>query len=258
MTQTEHDWLPETALTRPVLVAPVAAILDDWSATWLTRGKLTAPFEWRKQDHSGIPPNEDSQRVLFHITPNPRTNHLLAGAMLDRSVDTLDIRTAADRALVEELVQTAMDDLTKRLGTVLPAAKEPRVPNDGQRQKRGWSLPVSLDGKSELFAIETHPPVLISLAKRSAGSPRQRHGLARRSDVTADQTVAIKPVIGRSLVALPDLAKLGLGDVIMLETNTDETLDVRVGPEVLARKAASISLASEHFEMRIERPVDEW
>ena len=258
MIGTAHPWLPETALAGPASVAPVAQALDGWSAEWLAHGRLTVPFAWRRQ----APPAFGAQHRFsdgdgaagFHLAAHPRAEILLAGVLLDRPLEAQPPRTAADTTLLREVVQAARDDLSGRIAACLT----PFAGGGGEGTRTLYELPITLDEGSEIFTLAVPAATLIAAARARAGAARKRPALSGREDALLDQSFGLAAVIGRNRFALADLERLGCGDVLPLDTPTGEWLDLRIGTARRVPKAASIALAGTSFEIRIERPTQEW
>ncbi|MDD3799216.1 MAG: FliM/FliN family flagellar motor C-terminal domain-containing protein [Novosphingobium sp.] len=253
MTAKARAWLPETAFTGPASVERVARLLDDWSGDWLASGRLSVPFAWHRTNPAA--PGRASEGRAWRLEPDAPARNLLAGAMLGRTIEPHDVKTAGDAALVRALVLAGQADLSRRLaalfgdpaGTSFPPAASTR-----------FGLPIALDEGAGVFTLDVTEPLLIAAARQRAGAPAIRPPLTRRRDALDGQPVGIAALLGRNRLALADLEKLGPGDVITLETDAGDLLDIRAGDRTLGRKAASIALAGERFEMRIERPAHEW
>jgi flagellar motor switch/type III secretory pathway protein FliN len=256
MSGTARPWLPETAWTGPAAVEPVARAVEDWSAEWLASGRLTVPFAWQPQAPeafgSRIRFSAEDTAARFRLVAHSRAEPLLAGAMLGRSLEAQPPRTAADTALVAAVVRTGRTDLMRRIGACLATAA------DSDLGAPLYELPVSLDEGSAIFTLAVPRDSLISAARLRAAPSRKRPALAARGEALADQPLGMAAVIGRNRVPLADLERLGRGDVIPLDTPTGELLDLSIGSAPHVHRAATIALAGEHFEIRIERPIDQW
>ena len=261
MSGTARPWLPETAFTGPAAVEPVARALADWSAEWLAGGRLTAPCAWQRQAPAAFgnhPRLSDEDRAAgFRLVAHPRAELLLAGAMLGRSLDAQPPRTGADKALIRAVMGAAQTGLARRIGQCLAPAG-PDLHADLDADGPLYELPLSLDESGVMFTLAVSGQGLMAAARLRAAAPRLRPGLAARGETLADQPLGIAAVIGRNRLALAELEGLGRGDVIPLDTPTGALLDLSIGPATRVHRAASIALAGEHFEIRIERPTDQW
>ncbi|OCC22930.1 hypothetical protein MB02_14280 [Croceicoccus estronivorus] len=245
-------WLPETAFTGPSSVAPVAELLGRWSDEWLVKGRLTAPFAWQKAPAPHGSGNAADRPCQLTLTTG--SEPLLAQGLLGREMGAHDLKTTGDMMLVRELAQTVRDDLARRIEALFADFKGPA---DGGAHPR-YRLPFMLNEGSEIFTLEIAAPLLIAMARHRAGTPRKRAQPDLRNRAIENQPIAIGALIGRTSIALNDLEKLGPGDVITLQTDAADLLDMQAGNTIIAHKAASIVLAGEHFQMRIERPIDQW
>ena len=256
------DWLPETAFRGPASVAKVAAHVDDWSGAWLASGRLKAAPEWRKADR--LPDTSINGAAASGRLPTLNLRYAsqalprLASARLGRAVELSDLRTAADKALLEELVRTALSDLDAGLKRIFLHENNNRFSKDGVSDAPHRSLSLILDEREEVGAILIAEPLLIAAARHRAGTPRPRPTLMSRARAIEDETIAISAVIGRNRIPLRELAQLGVGDVIALDTQASSLLDIKVGPHRIGEKAASIHLAGEHLHVHIEKATSEW
>ena len=49
---TPRPWLPKEAFTGPAAVAPLADVLNGWTAEWLAKGRATLPYAWAPHDRT--------------------------------------------------------------------------------------------------------------------------------------------------------------------------------------------------------------
>ena len=248
-------WLPESGFAGPPAVEPLARALDAWSAEWLTGSRLAAPFAWERADQRGLRSHDRNGTVGIHLAPAAGGRTALAAALFGVPIDERARRTVADDMLIADIIDAASADLRRRIEACFPAAREADAPPSVAPE---YALPITLSDGEVVFTIHAAQPLLIVAARLRAGPSRKPGGLALRSEALVDHTVTLNAVIGRNRVALPDLEKLGIGDVIALDTATTAPLELCVGPSWRARDAATITLADAHFAIRIERPVQEW
>lgn len=248
-------WLPESGFTGPSAVEPVARALDLWSAEWLTGSRLAAPFAWERADQRDLHSHDRNGAGGIHLAPVAGGRASLATALFGVPMDERARRTVADDMLIADIIEAASADLRQRIEACFPAARASDRPGS---TAPGYSLPVTLNGGEAVFTIHAAHSLLIAAARLRAGPSRKPGALAPRGEALADHTVTLNAVIGRNRVALPDLERLGIGDVITLDTATTAPLELRVGPSWRARDAATVTLADAHFAIRIERPVQQW
>lgn len=258
MTGTPRSWLPECALTSPIAVKPMADWLEGWSREWLIYGRLTPAPAWREAGRESL---GDACRIMegkddsgFRISSRAETPRLLASAMLGHTITDRDMRTPGDRIVIGDLVKSAIEDLTGRLGAKLPGDAQPAPAG----REAEYCLPIFLDAGPEILAITARRSIVTQLARRYAGQPRGRPEPGERSQAIARQEIGISAIIGRTRLGLRDLERLGVGDVITLGTPTDRPLDVSMGGTSHSLAAASLALQGEGFGLRIERQTSEW
>lgn len=258
MTGTPRSWLPECALTSPIAVKPVADWLEGWSREWLISGRLTPSPAWREAGRESL---GDACRIVagqddsgFRVSSRADTLPLLAGAMLGHTITDRDMRTPGDRIVIGDLVKSAIEDLTGRLGASLPGGAQP-APAGLEAE---YCLPLFLDGGPEILAITARRSIVTGLARRYAAPPRSRPEPGERSQAIARQEIGISAIIGRTRLGLRDLERLGVGDVITLGTRADRPLEISMGGTSRSPAAASLALQGEGFGLRIERQTSEW
>ena len=253
-----RPWLPKEAFTGPAAVAPLADVLDGWTAEWLAKGRATLPFAWVPHERT-FPLHTPSQGTGsdgkgFALAIAARGEAALAAALLGCDSAGQPPRGAGDNALIRHVIEAARADLSRRIGEYFAphAADLPGSPSPT------YCLPIALDDGADIFILTAQEAMLIAAARAAAGVSRKRPALAHRTDALGCQSVALAPVIGCNRIALAELEKLGTGDVIPLDTPIDATLDLAIGGRARATQAAMIALSGGRFEIRIERPIQEW
>ena len=255
---TPRPWLPKEAFTGPAAVAPLADVLNGWTAEWLAKGRATLPYAWAPHDRT-FPlhaPSRDTggDGKGFALAIALRGEATLAAALLGCDTTNQPPRSAGDSALIRHLTEAARADLWQRIGEHFApyAAELPENPSPA------YCLPIAFDEGADIFILTAQETVLIAAARAAAGLPRKRPALAHRMDALANQPIALAPVLGCNRIALAELEKLGTGDVIPLDTPIDATLDLAIGGRARAAQAAMIALSGGRLEIRIERPIQEW
>ena len=252
-----RPWLPEDALSGPGAVAPLGDILGNWAAQWLAGSRPRLPAGWLRQERTfpaSAPGDAAATTSPFTLTTPPRGENALAAALVGRTMDHPAMRGTGDAALLRDVACAARDDLIQRI----EAHFAPAVRLDGTPQGALWSLPVALDDGPGIFSLAVRESLLIAATRLRSGDPRPRSALSARQDALAHQPVMLAAALGRCRLALTELEQLAPGDVIPLATLIDAPLDLVIGTGARAAAAASIALAGTRFEIRIERPRQQW
>ena len=254
MTVDCSPWLPESALIDTRTLEPVAKCLAGWSDAWLSGAALSAPPRWEKSGpgegsaaHGFTKVREGSGHTLWLRTDGELE---LASALLGRELGPRDLRSEADRLVVQQVIDGALDALESGIEKVLPAA-------DGG-EGEGFFLPIDCAESLPLFRLEAERAVLVAMAKKWAGAPREKATLAPLRSSIERQPVHLSALVGASRLPLADLDSLGIGDVLTLDVPVGGLLGACIDQRPSADAALALNPSEDQLTLQIERPAAQW
>lgn len=253
-----RPWLPETAMRGELAVHDILNLIDSWSADWLAQSVLIGPRGWEAADSLSLDPTN-----LIEHRASPRFRLLLASdamlrlasAIFDRCLSEKDLRKPCDRVVIRQVATAAIDDLADRLTVFFGP---PESAEASAMRGTSYELLLHLGDLTPLVVIEVPSNVLVTLVQKACGRPRDRSALAPAGSAVAQQEVSISVSLGRSNLPLGELAAIGVGDVLQLETALGSALDIHVEGKCCGRDAASIGTSDGGFVLQIERSADQW
>lgn len=253
-------WLPESALARGGADQALADAMRQWSTKWLARkgvrplGTLTAAhmlpvggsLHWLTLDDD----------VAIALTGEAMDR--LAMLMLGETVPPTTI-VAADRRVIDNVIETALQDLCRRIAELLGLSPDARWRELGEGEvptiDRPRTCQLGVDPSTPLINLAIATDALFALAKaRSArGLPRQRvkpivSGLAA-------QGVDISASLGRCSLTLADLAGLGVGDVLLFDGAADAPLVLALNGKPAGRGKCTVQHGADSLELRLLEPL---
>lgn len=253
MTPDAVPWLPEGALVDARTAEPLSRCLARWSDEWLRDTSLSVPARWERSglgatDGRGFNPVRQGRGFALMLRANGQLE--LASALLGREVQERDIRGAADRFVVQQVVDTAISALGASVVEVMP-----RVESDGGEL---FVLPVHGTEPLPLLRIEATRPVLVAMARKWAGDARAVEPLAPRRASIDNQTLRISALLGTSRLRLAELETLGVGDVLTLDVPVRGQLNACIEHRPSADQAISLVPGEDRLMLQIERPASQW
>jgi flagellar motor switch/type III secretory pathway protein FliN len=251
-------WLPESAL-RPCVVEPMlASAVEAWSRKWFAGDAMRLLGSLRKGGASLAPPNRaESLHVLddgLAIAVERRMR--IAGAMLDHAID--DKRAgAADRAVLERLVDGCLDDLRQRLCALLKlppdAVWRQSTPSEGL-QGEFWSCAIGATDAEPLARLYLGTTLFVSLIRLSARTAPESVRLRPIGEGLARQAVTVAAFVGGCDLPLADIASLAPGDVVVLDHDVADDLELQIdGDRRLGRCA--LQPEGERFLLEIKDSI---
>lgn len=253
-----RPWLPEGALARGGVDQAFADVARHWSAKWLARksmrplGALAA---------SPILPG-DGQRWLtldndVAVALSNGAADRLAMLMLGENAPQTIID--ADRRVLDNLVEGAVQDLCRRLAEALGLPPETRWRELGADEapsvERPRSCQLGVDAATPLLRFTLATDVLVALAKARASRSYVRDRVKPIAAGLASQQIQVSAALGRCSLTLADLAGLGVGDVLVLDRATETPLALSLDGAALRRGKCSVQRDGDRLELKLLEPL---
>lgn len=238
-----RPWLPEAAIDAG-LDRTVAAIAGDWSAHWLPAGALRSLARNLVASDADMAWLAAGGSVAVGLTTAARRT--LGLALLAAPADAT-IAGAADRRMIDAVVDAALADLVARLAaaaqeTARPAAARQRPALDDTRQR-----PLGFDHQP-LVTILIGQGAAVTMA-RPTRAPSPRPPLPTLSTALAPQCVSIGARVGGCTLTLAELAALAPGDVVLLDRAVTETADLTLAHAFRSLARCRIEPGDDHLSL---------
>jgi flagellar motor switch/type III secretory pathway protein FliN len=252
-------WLPACALASPRSAEPVVRCLEAWSGDWLAAECLEPQPRW--EPHEKVSRNSRKFEQVaslngFCLSISDSGKLALTCAMLGRTIPQRDIRTAQDRAVLDHLLESALDDLARRLQAALPA--HPSHPVPALDPESGYFLTIGCGAIARALQFQVATPVMVQLARSWAGSPRPAPALEPRQTALDLQRLALSARIGTSRLTLSELENMAAGDVLALASPIADPLTACIDGRPVGDAALSLHPQDDCFMLQIERPASQW
>lgn len=254
MKPASEAWLPDCAFEGLATLAPLVACAAEWGQAWWTGTKVEMDFAWRP---AGFGIDRFPQRPAgnFGLLANEECRARLASAILGRAIEPRSLKTEQDRALVDGLVDRALNDLAVRIEAALPSIKHDRSDAVGGYE---LAVPLRLESGQEILRIASRRCDLIEIARRRARPARPAAPLHRRTDAIAPQAVELFALVGRATLSFQDLQGMEVGDVLTLDAEKDTRRDLLVAGRLCAKQAVAIAANDDRLSLIIEQAVNQW
>lgn len=237
MSSNTWNWLPEGALSSPVVLALVDGVVSDWSGRWFCAHRLV-----RQRLHyadAPVSPAVVASTARVAVRATPAAVETLTGHALDTDLSRLETNDT-DQAITATLGVILLQDLATALeaalvadGGAAPAAAE---------GFGGVLIELTDEDGRRMLVIETSRAVLAGarLAALPERAPRKRALTPVRTAV-ADVPVTLSASLGSAAITLPEARRLAPGDVIVLDRPLDQAIDLipaNGGPVVACARLA--------------------
>lgn len=239
MTQVVQSWLPDTALAGPRVRGAVSAAVSAWSMRWFLHRRIGVAG-WRMRGDTSAVSAWRGARELVAIDESQRGRARMLGWALGMGDDP-PAQTPADRLVLDAFLAKITDDLVAELEAIFEAASQAPSPPPGEpvrRTKAAVLVDLADADGAQLVSVALSREALVGLCKAGAPPRRPAQGvLASRRRAAGAAPAAIEAVLGRVRITLRDLHDLAPGDVLMLDTRLDGTVELRTetSGRILAR-----------------------
>jgi len=237
VTQAVQSWLPDTALAGPRVRGAVSEAVSAWSTRWFLHRRIGVTG-WRMRGDTSATSAWRGPRGLVAVEEGQRGRARMLGWALGAGDDPL-AQTPADRLVLDAFLARITDDLVAELEAVFDTtAQAPSSPEPAGRGKAAVLVDLADADGAQLVSIALSREALVALCKATAPSRRPATDvLAPRRRAAAATPAAIEAVLGRVRITLHDLQGLAPGDVLILDTPLDGTVELRTetSGRILAR-----------------------
>ena len=248
-----RKWLPPGSLDGAALALALTATLDAWAAAWFARTGVT-PSALASGEALAVPADGqwfDSGAGLALAIPGTARDAMLA--MLFGTPPGGDGPVDAD--ILARLLRDCLDDLGRRLATSCGLPPETRwALRDGRRAPdiaapHGVALRCAGSATPLRLVISDD---LATVLRKGVLPPRAPLPPPRPiAEALAGQRIAVAAALGSCRLTLGDVAGLGVGDVLVLDTPTAAPLALAIDDTVAAPALWSVSEGDDRLQLTL-------
>lgn len=177
---------------------------------------------------------------------------MLIGRALDMDLPLIELN-ASDQTLIDALTDEIFRDLTQSLEALLDD-----TPGLDRQTSGAVTLEFTDEAGRKILLIETSRAVLAGIRRSAlpATVKRATASLTPFPKAIGDTPVTLAATIGSALISLPEVRRLGRGDVIVLDRLLDRPIDLvaQVGGAKVA--CATLVDAASPRSLRLEPAAD--
>ena len=224
MTAAVWNWVPDSALGSLATLGPIDRVAEQWAERWC------AGLDLRRQRPAFAAASANRPVVArsphFSVVAADAGLTALIGRALDMDLPRIELN-ASDQALVDALKDEMFRDLTQSLEALLDDAPGLDRPSSGDASG-ALALEFTDEAGRKILAIETSRAVLGGIRRSALPTTVKRApaSLTSISKAVGDTRVTLAATIGSALISLPEVRRLGPGDVIVLDRLLDRPIDL--------------------------------
>lgn len=257
MTLQARSWLPAAALSRPALEAAVMWLVSAWARDWFVDGSSTSITAVASdavtrfdQWHGG-----DAWDIRFDEASSIAVG-AACGGHAERHV------TRRDRALLAHAGHAAIADLAERFhhrvssGRMVGGSHAPSalMQRHGERAHQfmlgdrqiGWSLLIACDDKAV---------IALRRAIGGANAPPAQLALGTIGQALESHMIDLGTLVGSTRILAGEVARLAIGDVLVLDRKTSETLPYVIDGQSISSGRLSLRTDGDKVTFCIEQPI---
>jgi hypothetical protein len=255
-----RSWLPEAVLEGAAGEQLLAEAVRDWSAKWFARKNLRLLEPLSRASRPPLSADQAIWLVLdgdLAIAVSASARNALAAMMLGAEADHLP-GTDADRHILSDMTSACLDDLCRRLVQAF------RLPPDGRWVELRGESPLIEEPFDCALGVDVGVPLVrflmsaelvIALIKAGLPLPVRPASLRPLAAGMADQEVTVSASLGRCAMTLADFANLGLGDVLVFETDAGAVLPLSFDHGVAATTQCLVEQTGGRFNLKLLEPL---
>lgn len=229
--KTARPWLPPGAFDAGLAERALAPAVARWSAKWFASVELALSGAFARW--AGEAGEWQTLENSLALSANEEAQVELAALMLGAAPDAKAIKPA-DRALLLSSVQPCLRDLESELAGVFELPRnlpwEKRASPAEFEDARIVSLGVR--GRPALLRLAVDAVLLVPLIRSAAPPDGPKPRLASLDRSLEKQEIYVSALIGRSTIALADLATVGPGDVLRLDRAAEDPVALAIDHKV--------------------------
>lgn len=248
-----RNWLPRGSLDGGAVAAALAGTFDAWSVAWLARGRVT-PVAIVSGDALAAPVDGqwfDSGCGLALAVPGAARDELVAMLLGATSSGNGPI----DADILARLVRDCLDDLGRRLAASCGLPPETRWALRDAARVPDIAAPhgVALrgTGAASPLRLVIARDLAIALRKGALPAPVKPSPPKPIGDALGGQRIAVAAAVGRCRLTLADVAGLGVGDVLVLDTPAGAPLALAIDDIVVAPGAWSVGESDDRLHLTL-------
>lgn len=252
-------WLPDSCLEDRNIAQLFASIVKLWCDNWFVSAKWSVADRWLKVAKS----DEGAEKLIYAFELGGLSCHFsergkpaIIEAMLDISLDK-ERRGKSDLRLFDCLSEKLLKDLQNRL-LLLENAQGTAPPSSeyyAPVKARDYKLTISDKTKRAMIVLHADRQYLVQAASALAPPARSLGQVAARSEAIERTQVNVGARLGGASLPLSDIANLGLGDVIALDTAVGDHLGLTIDGVETARSAIAVLPQQENIVLQITRSL---
>lgn len=257
MTAEASAWIPPGAVS-PHTGQAIAQLIAIWSQQWVERGRFRPVGTLTRIGDARWANGAAEWRTLacgLAIGVPEGGAASIGTAMLALGRDG---RTDADRALLDQLGETALSDLQDRLAAWLrPGGGGAWTHTETPRHRDGPIHALEVEGPSEGTRLRIElTEALFARQLKAALPPPPSHGpLGNGQAALAALPVTLSAALGRCTLTLADLRGLEPGDVLVLDTASDAPLPIAIDGSPARRGSCAVAGDDTALSLRILQPI---
>lgn len=219
-----RDWLPIDVTKRDALRALVSEMVDDWSALWFSKRRLTVA-SWTPASGGAQGRIEGANWQVYRASIAVNCARRAAAWMLDWALDVrLDevVLTDADRKLMDAFEKRLIQDLVERIELALGLEGDllarPLGVRDPFEKLGGVTISLGDSSASPLFLLALPMPAVLPYCRASLPPARPPSAsLAPRGQAVVAASLTLQADLGSTEISMSDLRALAPGDTLVLD-----------------------------------------
>lgn len=258
MIQQFRYWLPIGTTAPAALERKIAALVDDWSRSWIAEHRLRSFGVQRTTLRIGARATGRAENrcaadlAVLKISLDGKHRLALAALGLDGGSDL----NAADLDLIGQLAGDILSDFERRFGVFakLPATAWERAEGPVFQAQESFMIEIGESSEAPLFRVELSSSLFAQLACDSL-APVSKPGLGQGAKALERTPVSIGAMLGRSTLSVAELENLAAGDVIVLDRLAGAPLPLAIDGTETSTGRCRVTEAAAAVALEVTHPV---
>lgn len=243
MTLAWHSWLPDDAVAPVAAQRALADLVESWSHDWFAGEPLCALGQLARVAAS----RSELRKMVRHGCDDgiaiglPPAGLTTLGALVLNVDSAAGARSENDLKLLEALGKECLDGLKLRLAQLFGLGKPAWRQSDSVRGEGAvHRLEIGLATPTITIQLELSADRFSRFVRASLPEAVAMEQLAAGTDALAGIPISLSALLGRCNLTLAELSGLAMGDVLVLESATEDSLPLAVGGAPLARGRCTV------------------